>query len=278
MKVRFVNVRYEYQSYLTESQVALDDINLQITENEFVGIIGPSGSGKTTLVQHFTGLLKPREGKVFIDDDDISKADFDLNFIRKKIGVVFQFPESQLFEDTVYDDVAYGPKNFGLNDEEIDTRVRETINLIDLNFEHIKHRSPFKLSEGEKRRVALAGIIAMNPEMFILDEPTACLDASGIRKIETLLINLHQLGKTIILVSHNLDLISKLCTRVILIKRGKIFFDGSKKELFKNSSILEEAGLEVPRIMRYALKLKELDYIENATVYSIQQLKHLISA
>ena len=278
MKVRFVNVSYNYQSYLPEPQVALNDINLQISENEFVGIIGPSGSGKTTLAQHFTGLLQPSEGKVFINDDDISKADFDLNSIRRKIGVVFQFPESQLFEETVYEDVAYGPKNFGLNEEEIDTRIRETFNLVDLNFEQIKSRSPFKLSEGEKRRVALAGIISMNPEMFILDEPTACLDASGIRKIEKLLVNLHLLGKTIILISHNLDFIVTLCKRVILINNGRIYFDGPKAELFKDSNILDKAGLEVPRIMRYALKLKELDYIENATVYSIGQLKRLISA
>ncbi|MBD3288484.1 ATP-binding cassette domain-containing protein [candidate division KSB1 bacterium] len=277
MKVRFVNVSHYYQNYLPDATVALNDINFEIRQNECIGIIGPSGSGKTTLVQHFTGLLQPSEGKVFIDDDDISKVDYDINSLRRKIGVIFQFPESQLFEETVYEDVSFGPKNFGLDEDEIDTRVRETFQLVDLNFEKMKSRSPFKLSEGEKRRVALAGIISMNPEMFILDEPTACLDASGIRRIEKLLLNLYQLGKTIILVSHNLDFVIKLCRRIIVIERGKIIFDGPRRELFKNNSILEKAGLELPRIMRYARKLKELEYIEEDKVYSIGELKKLFS-
>ena len=277
MKIRFVNVSYYYQNYMPEPDIALNDINIEISKNEFIGIVGPSGSGKTTLVQHFTGLLQPSEGKVFIDDDDISKVDFDIHSLRRRIGIVFQFPESQLFEETVYDDVAFGPKNFGLNEEEIDSRIRETLQLVDLDFEKMKLRSPFKLSEGEKRRVALAGVISMNPEMFILDEPTACLDASGIRKIEKLLSNLHRLGKSIVLVSHNLDFIVKLCKRVIVIDGGKIIFDGQKDKLFSDVAILEKAGLDTPRLMRYVLKLKELEYIEKANVYSIEQLKRLIS-
>jgi len=166
MEIRFVNVKFYYNNKLPNIMPALDDINLTIDSNEFIGIIGPSGSGKTTLVQHFTGLLQPTEGMVLIDGVGISQDKSNLDLIRKQVGIVFQFPEAQLFEETVYDDVAFGPRNFGLPEDEIEERLKDTFNLIGVDFERMKTRSPFRLSEGEKRRIALAGIIAMNPEVL----------------------------------------------------------------------------------------------------------------
>ena len=252
---------------------ALDDINLTIESNEFIGIIGPSGSGKTTLVQHFTGLLQPAEGMVLIDGVGISHDKRTLDFIRKKVGIVFQFPEAQLFEETVYDDVAFAPRNFGLPEDKVEERLKDTFNLTGLDFEEMKTRSPFKLSEGEKRRIALAGIIAMNPEVLILDEPTACLDAAGIHLIEQLLTNLYALGKAIILVSHNLDFVAKLCKRIILMQEGKVCFDGSKEKFFKQKNTAKISTLDVPRSIRYSRKLYELGYVQAENLYSVDDIK-----
>ncbi len=273
MNIKFVNVSFYYDSILPGNRPVLNDISLEISENEFVGIIGPSGSGKTTLIQHFTGLLKPNDGKIFVNNVDIQSSSANINLIRQQVGLVFQFPESQIFEETVYRDVAFGPKNLDLTEDQIDERVRETFNLMGLEYEEMKNRSPFRLSEGEKRRIALAGILVMNPDMLVLDEPTACLDVGGIKKIEQLLFNLNKWGKIIVLVSHNIDFILRLCKRIIVLNNGKIIFDGSREIFIKKRKILDDLGIEEPRIIRYSNELNSLGYISGNNIFEIENIK-----
>jgi len=263
---------------LPEQKKALDQINLEIGDNEFIGIIGPSGSGKTTLIQHFTGLLKPTSGKVFVNNADIFCNEKNINLIRRLIGVVFQFPESQLFEETVYDDLAFGPKNYGLSKEEINHRMKQIIKLVGLDFEKLKYKSPFKLSEGEKRRIAIASIMIMNPDVLIMDEPTACLDATGIKLIERLLIDFYKQGKTVVLVSHNIDFVLKICKRIIILQEGNIRLDRTINELLKNSSSIEDFNIEVPRTIRYCNKLNEIGYLNKKNLHTIKDIKKALSA
>lgn len=276
MKIKFENVSFCYNNKLPYRKPILQDINLEINSNEFIGLVGPTGSGKTTLIQHFTGLLHPNKGKVLIDDLNLSEANIDIDSVRKKIGLVFQFPETQLFEETVYEDIAFGPKNFGFSDEELEESLKYTLDLFGLDLQKIKNRSPFKLSEGEKRKVALAGIIVMNPDVLIMDEPTACLDMDGIHKIEQLLITLHTSGKTIIIVSHNLDFVAKLCERIILLNKGKVCFDGPKDKFFKNENIMKMLDIEVPRIVRFSKRLFKLGYISNNIIFSADNIKQAL--
>jgi len=277
MNVTFNQVSFYYVNKLPERKPVLHNISFEIKNNEFIGLIGPSGSGKTTLIQHFTGLLQPNDGKVLIDNVDLAAKNSDLELIRRKIGIVFQFPESQLFEETVLDDVAFGPKNYGLSDELVLERVQDTFKLIGLDFDKIKSRSPFKLSEGEKRRVALAGVLSMNPEMLILDEPTACLDPIGIQKIEQLLTNLHQIGKSILIVSHNLEFVAKCCARIMLLQQGKISYDGTKENFFNGKTDFKIKDLSLPRIIRYSRKLNELGYVSNRNIFSIDEMKKVLT-
>lgn len=278
MKIKFENVTFYYNHKFPTPKLVLKNINFEVNGSEFIGIIGPSGSGKTTLVQHFTGLLQPTAGKISVDGIDIASKAFDLDSIRKKIGIVFQFPEMQLFEETIYDDIAFGPKNFGLAGDELAERIKSTFDLVGIDIEKMRDRSPFKLSEGEKRRVALAGIIAMNPDIYILDEPTACLDAIGVHKIERLLTNLYDLGKAIVVVSHNLDFILKLCQRIIVLNNGNIDFDGSTAMLLKDEQILNHLNMSLPRTIRYSKQLFKLGYVDVNNLYSVEKIKSFLSA
>jgi energy-coupling factor transport system ATP-binding protein len=227
--------------------VALTDISFEIGKGEFVGIIGHTGSGKSTLIQHLNGLLKPKSGSIRIDGVDITGKDVKMRDIRRQIGLVFQYPEYQLFEETVHKDVAYGPLNLGLTQEEADERVVEAIGLVGLSYDDIANRSPFELSGGQKRRVAIAGVIAMKPELLILDEPTAGLDPKAHADILEMIERIHEVQKnSIILVSHNMGDIARLSDKVLVMDRGKLALSGTPAEVFREAALLESLGLGLP--------------------------------
>lgn len=223
-----------------------------------IGIIGHTGSGKSTLLQHLNGLLKPESGRIIIGDTDITHPGVSMVQIRKKIGLVFQYPEYQLFEETAAKDVAFGPRNLGLSEEEIDERVREAIELVGLDYEEIKDRSPFELSGGQKRRVAIAGVVAMRPEVLILDEPTAGLDPKAHRDVLTMVEEVHRrTGNITILVSHNMADIARLCDKVVVIDGGKLVTAGTPYEVFSKKEELRNVGLELPPVTQFTETLRE---------------------
>jgi len=276
MTIRFENVCYHYNSKLPQNSRVLKQITFKISDGEFIGIIGPSGSGKTTLLQHFTGLLRPTSGKIYFDEQDIWSKNYPLNVIRKEIGLVFQFPETQLFEETVYADVAFGPRALQLSDNEVEMRVTEALKLVGMTDEKIQTRSPHQLSEGEKRRVAIAGVLAMAPKMLILDEPTACLDPAGVKLVIQILKHLHKIGTTIIMITHNMDVITELAQRIILLYQGEIFYDGFKNTLFMNEKLLQKVDLETPRIIRLCELLYKLNILTHKNIYTVNDLKREI--
>ncbi|MBC7186719.1 MAG: energy-coupling factor transporter ATPase [Calditrichaeota bacterium] len=250
MRLTLDNVSYRYRQAAPGARVALDRVSLEIKEREFVALVGPSGSGKTTLIQHFTGLLRPTAGRVLVDGQELPERGPALTALRRRIGLVFQFPELQLFEETVFDDVAFGPRRLGLSEQEIATRVEWALRAMGLDPAAFASRSPHRLSEGEKRRVAVAGVLAMDPEMLVLDEPTAGMDPASVRRIADVLRNLHDAGKTIVLVSHNIDLVYRLAQRVIVLATGRVVFDGPKEELVAHEALLVRHGLALPRLLR----------------------------
>lgn len=277
MKIRFEELSFKYDNTPVQRNV-LESLNFEILEHDFVGIIGASGSGKTTLIQHFTGLLQPSSGRVLIDGQELNSAGMDLGDLRTRIGIVFQFPESQLFEETVYADVAFGPQNMGLSEAEVHDRVEESLRLVGLDADHFSKRSPFHLSEGEKRRVAIAGVIAMNPDVLILDEPTACLDPEGIRIIEEILRGLHRLGKQIIIVSHHMDFVVRLCNRIIVLQNGKLIYDGDKKSIFNQTRMLNRANILLPRVLQVIKRLFDHGVIENSDIFTASELRKVLTA
>jgi energy-coupling factor transport system ATP-binding protein len=252
MIISIKNLNYIYNPETPFEKIALKDINLEIDEGEFIGLIGHTGSGKSTLVQHLNGLIKPTSGDIIIEDVNISKKKVNLQSIRQKVGLVFQYPEYQLFEETIYKDIAFGPKNLGLSDEEIDKRVKESMEVVGLGFEELKDRSPFELSGGQKRRVAIAGVIAMKPKVLVLDEPTAGLDPRGRDEI---LGEIHELfkkeGITIILVSHSMEDVAKLVDRILVMDNSKVVMDDVPREIFKRADELENIGLGIPQITKF---------------------------
>lgn len=257
MSIKLENLNYIYGTGTVMNIQALKDINLEINEGTFVGLIGHTGSGKSTLIQHLDGLLKPTSGKVLFNDVDIFSKDFNMRDLRCKVGLVFQYPEHQLFEADIFSDVAYGPKNLGLDKEEIDRRVKDAINLVGLD-ESYYLKSPFELSGGEKRRAAIAGVLAMEPDYLVLDEPTAGLDPKGRDEILDQIANLQKKKKiTVILVSHSMEDIAKYVERVIVMNKGEIIFDDEPKKVFANYKKLEEIGLMAPQITYVMHELKD---------------------
>jgi energy-coupling factor transport system ATP-binding protein len=250
MRLTIEDLCYQYRQTTPTVRRALDHVSLEITDREFVAIVGPTGSGKTTLIQHFTGLLRPTAGRVLIDGEELPTHGPALAALRRRIGIVFQFPELQLFEETVFADVAFAPRKLGASEQEVSKRVDSALRAVGLDPQAVAHRSPHRLSEGEKRRVALAGVLAMNPEVLVLDEPTAGLDPGGVRRIAGILRNLHQAGKTIVLVSHNIDLVYGLVQRIIVLAAGRVQFDGAKEELLHHEPLLSMHGLALPRLVR----------------------------
>ncbi|NLP46447.1 MAG: energy-coupling factor transporter ATPase [Epulopiscium sp.] len=269
-------VSHLYSAGTPFEKEALKDINLSIYQGEFVGIIGHTGSGKSTLMQHFNGLLKPTSGTVLFKGKDIHHEEVNKKTIRQKIGLVFQYPEHQLFEMTIFEDVAFGPKNMGLSEEEIKQRVEESLKIVGIGPE-LYEKSPFELSGGQKRRVAIAGVVAMQPEVLILDEPTAGLDPRGRDEILAEIQNLHEtLGITIILVSHSMEDIARFVDRLIVMHRGDVAFDGTPKEVFLHVKELEQIGLAVPQITYLMHQLKARGFNVPLDVLTIEEAVQVI--
>ena len=254
--------------------VALDDVSFRIEDGEFVGIIGHTGSGKSTLVQHLNGLLKPTSGRVLIDGEDLNGEHVNRRALRQRIGLVFQYPEYQLFEETVAKDIAFGPKNQGLSAEEIDGRVRYAMDCVHLDYDKYAGRSPFELSGGQMRRVAIAGVLAMKPSVLILDEPTAGLDPRGRDKILTMLEELHaRESTTILMVSHSMDDMARLASRLIVMSEGKIVAEGTPREIFAREGMMTSIGLDVPDAARLCALLRSKGYDLPADLYRPEELK-----
>lgn len=257
MQIQVKNLTHIYNEGMPHESVALRDISFDIEKGEFVGIIGHTGSGKSTLIQHLNGLLKPKSGSILIDGIDITDKHIKMRDIRRKIGLVFQYPEYQLFEETVHKDVAFGPLNLGLSQEEADQRVKDALLQVGLDYEEIGQRSPFELSGGQKRRVAIAGVIAMKPEVLILDEPTAGLDPKAHSDILKMIVDIHQKeGNTIILISHNMGDVARLCNRVFVMSKGSLTLTGTPEAVFQQKDLLDSLGLGLPPAMALMVELQ----------------------
>ena len=278
MSIIIKNLTYVYNEDMPFASKALDNINLEIKDKDFVGIIGHTGSGKSTLIQHLNGLLKPSSGEIYINDFNITNTGTNLTDIRKRVGVVFQYPEYQLFEETVEKDIAFGPLNLGLDENEVNSRVKASMQAVGLNYEEHKDKSPFELSGGQKRRVAIAGVIAMNPEVLILDEPTAGLDPGGRDEIFELIKTLHRENDmTIILSSHSMDDMAKLAKTIIVMNHGKVEFVGTPREIFNTQAMrLKEIGLDIPQTIELAIKLRENGFDIRNDILTIEEAKEEI--
>lgn len=247
MSIKVRNLRYVYNAGMPGETVALDDVSFDVPDGMMLGVIGHTGSGKSTLLQHLNGLLKPESGEIYIDGECITDGKARMTEMRRRVGLVFQYPEYQLFEETVSKDVAFGPKNLGLDEEETEKRVRMAIELVGLDYNEIKDKSPFDLSGGMKRRVAIAGVIAMEPKVLILDEPTAGLDPSAHRDILSMIRRIHdEMGIILIFVSHNMGDVASMSDRVLVMSDGRIVLDGSPEEVFSHAEELDEMGLALP--------------------------------
>lgn len=250
---------------------ALNSISLEIEKGDFVGLIGHTGSGKSTLIQHMNGLLKPTSGKIFINGFDITSSKAKLSEIRKKVGLVFQYPEYQLFEETVEKDVAFGPNNLGIEPEEVTRRVKESLEMVGLDYEEIRGKSPFELSGGQKRRVAIAGVIAMKPEVLILDEPTAGLDPKGRDEILEQILALHaKQGITVILVSHSMEDIARYVRKIFVMDGGSLVLAGDPAEVFSHVEQLEAIGLAAPQVTYVAKALAAKGIDIDPTLYTVE--------
>ena len=258
MPIIVENLTHIYNKGLAYETVAVSDVSFEIADGEYVAIIGHTGSGKSTLIQHLNGLIKPTSGKVMIGDTDITVKGAKAIETRRKIGMVFQYPEYQLFEETVYKDIAFGPKNLGIPDEEIDERVREAMNLVDVDFAEFSERTPFELSGGQKRKIAIAGVIAMRPEVLILDEPTAGLDPRSHSDILSMISDIHQKTNcTIILVSHNMDDVAMLADRVLVMSEGCLVKNNLPVEVFADDEYIKSIGLGIPHARDFSNKLEK---------------------
>ena len=269
--IKAENVNYIYQQGMPFERQALYDVNIEIEDGSLVALIGHTGSGKSTLIQHFNALVKPTSGKIIINGIDVTAPKADLRLVRKTVGLVFQYPEHQLFEETVYKDIAFGPKNMGFSDEEIDKRVRESAALVGLKEKHLT-RSPFDLSGGQKRRVAIAGVLAMNPKVLILDEPTAGLDPKGRDEILATIKKLHEENKEmiIIFVSHSMEDVAKTAERVIVMNGGHVEMQGTVAEVFAQAELLQKIGLNVPQVTLLTDKLRLAGYDLPEHIYTVK--------
>ncbi len=267
------NLKYLYSVGTPFETAAIDDINLSVDEGELIGIIGHTGSGKSTLIQHFNGLLQPHSGKVFVDGKDIWAKGNKKNIrqVRFAVGLCFQYPEYQIFEDTVYKEIAFGPKQMGLDDKEIDRRIKESIQYVGVSPD-ILEKSPFDLSGGQKRRVAIASIIAMEPRVLILDEPCAGLDPKGRDTILDLIKNYQrQKGNTVLFVSHSMEDVAKICSRVLVMNKGSVAMFGDVDSVYSHGDELKKMGLNVPEITDIFLKLKASGVDCKTNIYTVEQ-------
>lgn len=277
MSIEIENLSYTYMPKTPFEKKALTNINCKINDGEFIVLIGHTGSGKSTLIQHLNGLLKPTEGKIVIDGVDITDKKAKLTDIRKKIGLVFQYPEYQLFEETVEKDIEFGPRNLGLPQEEITKRVKRAMEIVDLDYDTYKDKSPFDLSGGQKRRVAIAGVVAMEPKVLILDEPIAGLDPKGRDDILNQIRKLHDNYKiTTIMISHSMEDVAKIADRVIVMNKGNIVLDGDVASVFKEVETLEAIGLGVPQVTYLLMELRKKGFSIPDNIYTINGAKEAI--
>ena len=271
------NVTHTYSAGTPFEHKALEDVSFCLQRGEFVGVIGHTGSGKSTLMQHLNGLLKPESGDIFLDGKNIWEDKATTRQTRFRVGLVFQYPEYQLFEETVYRDIAFGPKNMGLDDQEIDRRVREAAGFVGITEEQL-HASPFDLSGGQKRRVAIAGVIAMEPELLILDEPTAGLDPAG---REEILGNIESYRKTknatIMMVSHSMSDVARLADRILVLEHSRLVYDDTPAGVFQHAEKLVQMGLDIPEVTRVFLKLRKLG-LDVEPVYTMEQAIAVLSS
>lgn len=265
------NLTHYYSNGMSGEVAAIKNINIEIEKGELVGIIGHTGSGKSTLLQHFNGLLKPDAGRVLLEGRDIWESKESIRSARFKVGLCFQYPEYQLFEETVYKDIAFGPKNMGLDNAETDRRVRRAAQFVGLRDEYLE-KSPFDLSGGEKRRVAIAGVMAMEPEVLILDEPTAGLDPHGREKILALVkAYREQTGSTVMMVSHSMEDVAKIADRVLVLNNSEVAMFGTVAEVYSKSAELSEMGLSVPQITKIFSALRERGFAVSDSVFTVEQ-------
>ena len=277
MSIQVRGLKHVYSPGLPDEQLALDNINFDIYDGETVAVVGHTGSGKSTLVQHLNGLLKPTEGTITVGGVEITAPGTSMLEVRRRVGLVFQYPEYQLFEETVAADVAFGPKNLGLSEDEVDSRVRDAIELVGLDYDEIKDRSPFELSGGQKRRVAIAGVIAMKPQVLILDEPTAGLDPGAHRDILDMIEEIKEIsGNITIFVSHNMADVAALADKVMVMDKGRLLMMGTPREVFAQKDRLKEAGLSVPPVTELMAELKEKGAAVDDTVLSLKEAEEEI--
>lgn len=276
MSIQVKNLKHIYRKGLPEEAVALNDVTFDIEDNQIVGVIGHTGSGKSTMLQHLNGLLKADEGEIVIDGLSLQDEATSMIDIRKKVGLVFQYPEYQLFEETVAKDIAFGPKNLGLEQDEIDKRVKEAMKLVDLPYGEFADKSPFELSGGQKRRVAIAGVLAMKPKVFILDEPTAGLDPKTHRDILNMIVDIHKKEQNItILVSHNMNDIANISQKILVMDKGECVMQGSADEIFKRADYIKTIGLDLPDTTQLLMDSGILDN-QNGGVFSLDEAEELI--
>ncbi|MCI8479350.1 MAG: energy-coupling factor transporter ATPase [Oscillibacter sp.] len=272
------NLTHTYSAGTPFQRSAVEDVSFSVSPGEFLGVIGHTGSGKSTLIQHLNGLLKPTSGRVLLEGKDIWAEPKKIRDVRFRVGLVFQYPEHQLFEETVYKDISFGPSNMGKAGEELDRCVREAARIAGVRDEHLE-KSPFELSGGQKRRVALAGVLAMEPEVLVLDEPTAGLDPAGRENLMANIQDYHRLrGGTVILVSHSMDEIARNADRILVLKNAHILMDGTPAQVFARAEELLGAGLDVPQITRVAMALAKRGVPVDPAVYTPEDLERQLLA
>ncbi len=276
MSIKINHLTHVYNEGTAFEKVALDDVSVEIATGEFIGLIGHTGSGKSTLIQHLNGIIPPTLGEILLDGENIHRDKTKLKEVRRRIGLAFQYPEYQLFEMTVYKDVAFGPTNLGWSQEKIQESVTAALELVGIAPE-VFEKSPFELSGGQKRRVAIAGVLAMNPEVLILDEPTAGLDPKGRDEILEAIRKLHrERGITVILVSHSMEDVAKLVDRIIVMHRGKVAMTGTPREIFAHPQELEQMGLAAPQVSYVFAELKKRGYDVPTDVYTVEEAKEAL--
>ncbi len=279
MPIEVKNLTHTYSAGSAFQATAIRNVNLTIEEGEFIAVIGHTGSGKSTLVQHLNGLLKPTDGQILVDGEDLNGEKVDRRRIRQKVGLVFQYPEYQLFEETVAKDIAFGPKNQGLSAEEIDSRVHMAMEQVHLDYDKYAERSPFELSGGQMRRVAIAGVLAMKPKVLILDEPTAGLDPQGRDRILGMVKELHEAGDTtVVMVSHSMDDVARLATRLVVMSRGELVATGTPREIFKQVKMMESIGLGVPEAAKLCNMLRQRGIQLPDDLYQMDEARDAILA
>lgn len=274
--IKTENLKYVYSRGTPFEKTAINNINLEIEKGVLAGIIGHTGSGKSTLIQHFNGLMKPSSGKIFIDGQDIWENKENIRQIRFKVGLVFQYPEYQLFEETVYKDIAFGVRNMKLSEKEVKERVYDTARMLEIP-EKLLKRSPFELSGGQKRRVAIAGVMAMRPEILILDEPTASLDPHGRDRILDIIKEYHRItNSTVMIVSHSMEDIAKYAEKILVMNKSELFCYDTVQNVFRRSAEIEKMGLDVPQITKVFNRLKELGISVDDEIYTTEYAKDVV--